>query len=52
MAILQKYCRDDSAVYADNGNIFDFNATNATTNSLKIKEKITGQTGDSGTKNV
>ena len=30
----------------------NFNAENATTDSFKIKEKITGQTVNNGTKNV
>ena len=32
------YCRDEPAL-DDNNAITDFNATNATTNSFKIKEK-------------
>ena len=47
---LWQYCRDESAL-VDN-TITDFNAANATTDSFKIKEKMTGQTGNSGTKNV
>ena len=47
--ILWQYCRDELAL-ANNG-ITDFNANNADTNSLKIKEK-TDQTGNNGTKNV
>ena len=49
-AILWQYCRDEPA-FASNGDINDFNAANATTNSFKIKEKLTGQTGNYGTKN-
>ena len=45
--ILLQYCRDELAL-ANNG-ITDFNANNADTNSLKIKEK-TDQTGNNGTK--
>ena len=30
----------------------DFNAGNATTKSFNLKAKITGQTGNNGTKNV
>ena len=49
--ILWEYCRDVLAVDA-HGVIVDFNADNATTDSFKIKEKITGQTGDYGRKDV
>ena len=49
--ILRKYCRDKSAV-DDNGAIVNFNGANAITDLFKIKVKITGQTGDNGTKNV
>ena len=45
-----QYCRDEPA-FASNGDINDFNAANATTNSFKIKAKLTGQTGNYGTKN-
>ena len=37
---------------AANGNTVDFNADNATTDSFKTKDKITGKTGDHGTKNI
>ena len=47
---LWKYCRDEPAVI--NGNIAEFNANHATTGSFKIKEKITGQTSNNGTKDV
>ena len=47
---LWQYCRDEPALVANT--ITDFNAANATTDSFKIKEKMTGQTGNSGTKNV
>ena len=50
--IFWKYCRDKPAINVANGNIVDFNAANATTNSFKIKETITDQTGNNGTKNV
>ena len=54
MIIIQKYpefCRDEPDLAA-NRDINDFNAANATTNLLKIKEKITGQRGNDDTKNV
>ena len=40
------------AVNAANGEIIDFNAASATTNSLKIKVKKTGETDKDGTKSV
>ena len=46
---LWQYCRYALVLNAGNGNLVDFNADNATTDSFKIKEKITG---DDGTKNV
>ena len=49
--MLWSYCRDEPAVNNDD-EITDFNAGNADTNSFNIKDKITGQTGDNGTKNV
>ena len=49
--ILWQYCRDELAL-ATNGNIADFNTDNSTTNSFKIKQKITGKTGDNVTKSV
>ena len=49
--ILWQYCRDEPALAA-NGNIADFNAGNPTTDSFKIKQKITSKTGGNGTKNV
>ena len=49
--ILWQYCKDELAL-ADNGDITGFDKVNADTNSFKIKEKITGQTGSNGTKNV
>ena len=38
--ILSQYCIDEPAINAANGNISNFNADNATTDSLKIKELI------------
>ena len=49
--ILWQFCRDEPASDA-NGTIVDFNAANSITDSFKIKEKMTGQTGNNGTKNV
>ena len=49
--ILWQYCRNEPTL-ATNGDITDFNTDNADTNSFKIKEKITGQTGINGTKIV
>ena len=49
--ILWQYCRDEPGL-ATNGDITDFNTDNADTNSFIIKEKITGQTGINGAKNV
>ena len=48
--ILLQYFRDEPAL-ADNGGITDFNEDNVT-NSFKIKDKVTGKTGNSGTKYV
>ena len=39
---LWQYCRDEPTFHA-NGAIVDFDADNATTDLLKIKEKMTGQ---------
>ena len=50
--ILCQYRRDKPAINVANGNIVDFNADNATSNSFQIIEKITGETGDDGTRNV
>ena len=41
-----------SSSLQENNAITDFNVDNTTTNSFKLKEKITGQTGNNGTKNV
>ena len=49
--ILWQYCKDEPAL-ANDGKIADFNAYNADTNSFRIKQNITGQTGDNSTKNV
>ena len=46
--ILWQYCRDEPAL-DDDGAVTDFTEANGTTDSLKIKEKITGQTGNNGT---
>ena len=46
--ILWQYCRDELAVN-DNGEIVDFIANNANTNSFEIKQKITDQTANNGT---
>ena len=46
---LWQYCKDIPAV--NNGAIIDFNEANVT-DSLNFKEKILGQTGDDGTKDV
>ena len=48
--IFWQYCRDQPALVANVIN--NFNAANATTDSFKIKQKITGHTGNDGTKNV
>ena len=50
--IFWQYCRHEPVMNAATGSIVDFNAANANTDSFKIKEKITDQTGDGGTKNV
>ena len=47
--ILQQYCRNEPTLSA-NGNINDFNAANGITNLFQLKEKITDQTGNNGTK--
>ena len=49
--ILWQFCRDEPASDA-NGTIVDFNAANSITDLFKIKEKMTGQTGNNGTKDV
>ena len=40
------------AINAANGEIADFTADNATTDSFKIKAEITSKTGNNGAKNV
>ena len=47
---LWQYCKDIPAVN-DNDDIAEFNGANAT-DSFNFKAKITGQTGDNGTKEV
>ena len=49
--VLWRYCRDQPAL-DDNNAITDFTVANSITNSFKIKEKITGETANNGTKNV
>ena len=49
--ILWQYCRDKPAL-SDNSDITDFNKGNVGTNLFKMKEKITGQTGNNSRKNV
>ena len=49
--ILWQCCRLEPVLAADNA-ITDFNVDNATTDTFKIKEKITGKTENNGTKNV
>ena len=44
---LWQYCKDIPTVN-NNGNIFDFTVTNATTNSFTYKSKITGYTDNNG----
>ena len=47
--ILWQYCRDVLSV--DNGyEITDFTEANGTTDLFNLKEKLTGKTGDNGTK--
>ena len=47
---LWQYCKDIPAVN-NNDDIVEFNGANAT-DSFNFKAKITGQTGNNGTKNV
>ena len=51
--ILFQYCRDEPATNINNNNIefVDFTDANLT-DSFNLKVKLTGQTGDNGTKNV
>ena len=46
-----EFYRNIAAVNSD-GSIIDFKVKYATTRSLNLKQKITGKTGDSGTKDV
>ena len=48
---LWQYYRDEPDL-ANNGNIIDFSDVNNNTTSFKFKQKITGQTGNGGTKDV
>ena len=50
---LWQYCRDEAAL-GNNNNIIDFPANNNSNNiiSFKSKQKITGKTGNGGTKDV
>ena len=48
---LWQYCKDIPAVDNNNNAIFNFTENNLT-DSLNFKEKMIGQTGDDGTKNV
>ena len=50
--ILWQYCKDEPPINASNGKIVDFDAANATTDLFKIKEKITGNTGNDSTENI
>ena len=58
MIIIQKhpefygdFCRDVPAVDANDA-VTDFTEANATTYSFNLKVKLTGETGDNGTKDV
>ena len=48
--ILSQYCRDEPASAANA--ITKFVVANAITDSFKIKEKLTGETGNNNTKNI
>ena len=48
---LRQYCKDVPAVDNNNNTITNF-AENNLTDSFNFKTKMTGQTGDNGTKNV
>ena len=48
--ILWQYCRDKPAINAADAAVADF--TSGNTNSFKIKEKISGETGSNRTKNI
>ena len=45
---LWQYCWDQPVI-SDDGAIVDFTVDNSTTDSFKIKEKITGQADSNGT---
>ena len=47
-----QFCRDKPAINAADDNVSDFNANNTKTDSSKLKEKITGKTGNDGTKSI
>ena len=49
--VLWQYCRDLPAVNDDDA-ITNFTEANATTDSFSVKEKLTDQTGNNGTKNI
>ena len=49
--ILWQYCRD-VLVLDNDGTVTGFTEANATTDSFNLKEKLTSQTGNFGTKNV
>ena len=48
---LWQYYRDEPDL-ANNGNVIDFPDVNNNTTSFKFKQKITGETGNGGTKDV
>ena len=48
---LWEYCSNEPAINNDNGNIFEFNEANATTNLLNLKKK-TGKLGNNGARYV
>ena len=50
--ILWQCCRDEPAIKVGNNDFVGFNAANVTTNSFKIKQKITGLIGDNDIENV
>ena len=49
---LWQYCRDEPALNDDNGIIVGVNEANSTTNLFKLKEKISGKTGNNGAKYI
>ena len=49
---LWQYCRDEPPINSANGEIVDFNITNAITDSFKFKQEIAGETGNGGRKSV